>query len=84
MKKQIALEKFAEAEKNIKEAPAKTAKFITQERAISKLKTTIKNLHTKKNYEPSEIAKLLSENGIKTTVSEVKKILSSEEKATKK
>lgn len=80
MKKQIPIEKLAETAEILKQAPAKELRYITHEQAVKKLHTHIKNLHFKKNYEPNEIVLLLKENGIKATISTVKKLIAEAKK----
>lgn len=80
MKKQIPIEKLAETAEILKQVPAKELRTVTTEQALKKLKTQIRNLHFRKNYDLKEIVFLLKENGIKATLASVKKLLSDKEK----
>ena len=80
MKKRYPIEKLAEVQNAIKEAPAKEAKFIGHTQALNKMQAQIRTLYIKKNYTEADIANLLRKNGIKITISEVKNMLSNKPK----
>jgi hypothetical protein len=69
-------EKVAEVAKALAEAPALPPKFLPHEEVISQLKKQIKELHQKKNYDAREITRILKEKGIRTTLKEVRSLLS--------
>lgn len=70
-----ATEKVAKAVKALVEAPALPPRFLPHDQTISELAKHIRDLHFKKNYEARQIVSLLRENGIKTTLKEVKNLL---------
>jgi len=70
-------EKVSEVAKALSEAPVLPPKYVAHEEAISLLKKHIKELHEKKHYDARDIVKILKENGIRTTLKEVRDLLAS-------
>jgi hypothetical protein len=79
--KNYPTEKVAAVAKTLAEAPALPPRFIPHADTIAELSKHIKELHFRKNYDARQIVKLLKENGIKTTLKEVRSLI---ENATKK
>lgn len=68
-------EKVTEIAKKLAQAPALPPREIDHESTLEKLGKEIADLHFKKNYDERTITKMLKENGIKTTLKEVKNLL---------
>ena len=73
--KKYPFEQVEKLAKTLAEAPALTPRFIQHEDTLEELSKQIRDLHFKKNYEAKQIALLLKENGIKTTIKEIKNLL---------
>ena len=73
-------DKVAEVIKAIDEAPALAPRFIRHDVALTELSKHIKDLHVKKHYDAHQITKLLKDNGIKTTLREVRALVASPSK----
>lgn len=73
--KVYATEKVAEVAKKLAEAPAQAPRFLDHEHTLEELSKHIIELHFKKNYEERQIVKMLKENGIKTTLKEVRQLI---------
>lgn len=65
-------EKVAEVAKTLADAPALPPRYIPHSETLAVLTKHIKDLHFKKNYDARQITQLLKENGIKTTIKEVR------------
>lgn len=68
-------DKVAEVAKTLAEAPALPPKFIPHSDTLAELSKHIKDMHFRKNYDVRQITQLLKENGIKTTIKEVRNML---------
>lgn len=68
-------DKVAEVAKTLAETPALPPKFIPHSETLAELSKHIKDMHFRKNYDARQIAQFLKENGIKTTIKEVKNML---------
>lgn len=68
-------EKVAEVAKTLAEAPALPPKFIPHSDTLAELSKHIKDMHFRKNYDARQIAHFLKENGIRTTIKEVRNLL---------
>ena len=77
-------DKVAEVAKTLAEAPALPPKFIPHTDTLAELSKHIKDMHFRKNYDVRQITKLLKENGIKTTIKEVRNLLQIETKKSQK
>lgn len=73
--KTYAAEKVEQVAQALADAPALAPKFITHDDTINELSKHIKELHFKKNYDARQIVQLLKQNGIKTTLKEVRELL---------
>ncbi|WP_230873211.1 hypothetical protein [Xylella fastidiosa] len=78
--KLYSTEKVSGVVKELAEAPALPLKFISHSETIEKLSKHIKDMHYIKNYDARDIAKIISEKGIKIKLKEVKCILQTKEK----
>ncbi|WP_082355524.1 hypothetical protein [Xylella fastidiosa] len=78
--KLYSTEKVSKALKELAEAPALPLKFISHSETIAKLSKHIRDMHYIKNYDARDIAKMISEKGIKIKLKEVKCILQTKEK----
>ena len=77
-------EKVAEIAKTLAEVPALPPKFIPHSDTLAELYKHIKDMHFRKNYDVRQITQLLKENGIKTTIKEVRNMLQVASKRTPK
>ena len=68
-------EKVAEIAKTLADAPPLPPKFIPHSDTLAELAKHIKDMHFRKNYDARQIAQHLKENGIKTTIKEVRNML---------
>lgn len=68
-------DKVASVAKTLAESPTLPPKFIPHSDTLAELSKHIKDMHFKKNYDVGQIVKILKENGIKTTMKEVKVLL---------
>ena len=87
--KTYLIEKVAEVVKVLGNAPALPPRFIAHSEVLLELKKHISELHFEKNYDARNITRILKENGIKTTMKEVRTLIgenttSSTRKYTKK
>ncbi|RWA37083.1 hypothetical protein [Xylella fastidiosa] len=73
-------EKVSELAKTLAEAPVLPLKFIPHSETIAKLSKHIRDMHFLKNYDARQITKMISDNGVKITLKEVKNILQNKEK----
>ena len=73
--KQYPAEKVAEIAKTLAEVPTLPPKFIPHSDTLAELSKHIKDMHVRKNYDARQIAQILKENGIKTTIKEVRNVL---------
>lgn len=73
-------EKVAEVAKVLADAPALAPRYIPHSDTLAELKKHIKDLHYKKNYDARQIAQLLKQNGIKTTIKEVRILITNDAK----
>jgi len=73
--KQYPAEKVAEIAKTLAEVPTLPPKFIPHSDTLAELSKHIKDMHFRKNYDARQIAQILKENGIKTTIKEVRNVL---------
>ncbi|KXB17359.1 hypothetical protein ADT30_00015 (plasmid) [Xylella fastidiosa] len=73
-------EKVSELAKKLAESPALPLQFISHSETIAKLSKHIRDMHFIKNYDARQITKMISENGIKITLKEIKSILQNKEK----
>nr|WP_238842261.1 hypothetical protein [Xylella fastidiosa] len=78
--KLYSTEKVSGVVKELAEAPALPLKFISHSETIAKLSKHIKDMHYIKNYDARDIAKMISEKGIKIKLKEIKCILQTKEK----
>ena len=77
-------EKVAEIAKTLADAPPLPPKFIPHSDTLAELSKHIKDMHFRKNYDVRQITQLLKENGIKTTIKEVRNMLQVASKRTPK
>ena len=77
-------DKVAEVAKTLAEASALPPKFIPHSDTLAELSKHIKDMHFRKNYDVRQITQLLKENGIKTTIKEVRNMLQVASKRTPK
>jgi hypothetical protein len=70
-----SVEKVEMVAKVLAEAPALQPKFIAHESTLAELSKHIKELYSKKNYDARQITALLKQNGIKSTLKEVKDLI---------
>ena len=68
-------EKVAEIAKTLADAPPLPPKFIPHSDTLAELAKHIKDMHFRKNYDARQIAQILKENGIRTTIKEVRNML---------
>ena len=68
-------EKVVKAAKVLADAPTLPPRFIPHSDTIAELSKHIKELHFKKNYDARQITQMLKENGIKTTLKEVRSVI---------
>lgn len=68
-------EKVAEIAKTLADAPPLPPKFIPHSDTLAELAKHIKDMHFRKNYDARQIAQILKENGIRTTIKEVRNVL---------
>ena len=73
-------DKVTELEKKLSKSPAKPPKFVEHDDALLRLKPHILTLLNEKNYDLREVTKLLKEEGIRTSVREIKKLVETETK----
>ena len=73
--KQYPAEKVAEIAKTLAEVPTLPPKFIPHSDTLAELSKHIKDMHFRKNYDARQIAEILKENGIRTTIKEVRNVL---------
>lgn len=73
--KQYATEKIAEVAKLLADAPAQPPRFLDHDHTLEELSKHIVELYFKKNYDERQITKILKENGIRTTLKEVKNLI---------
>lgn len=73
--KAYPVEKISEVAKILQQAPALPPKFKTHDEALSELSKHVKDLHENKNYDVRQIVQLLKQNGIKTTLKEVRTLI---------
>ena len=73
--KQYPAEKVAEIAKTLAEVPTLPPKFIPHSDTLAELSKHIKDMHFRKNYDARQIAQILKENGIRTTIKEVRNVL---------
>ena len=76
--------KVTELATTLAEAPALPPKFIPHSDTLAELSKHIKDMHFRKNYDVRQITQLLKENGIKTTIKEVRNMLQVASKRTPK
>ncbi len=69
-----SVEKVNEVAKVLADAPTLAPKFKTHEEVLTELSKQVKEL-LKRNYDVRQITELLKENGIKTTLKEVKNLI---------
>lgn len=72
-------EKIAEIEKKLSRTTAKPPRKMAHEEAIKRLKPHILTLINEKNFDIREVAKLLKEEGIRTSIRELKELLKEEQ-----
>ena len=77
-------EKVAEIAKTLADAPPLPPKFIPHSDTLAELAKHIKDMHFRKNYDARQIAQILKENGIRTTIKEVRNMLQVASKRTPK
>ena len=68
-------EKVAEIAKTLADAPPLPPKFIPHSDTLAELAKHIRDMHFRKNYDARQIAQMLKENGIRTTIKEVRNVL---------
>lgn len=73
--KVYATEKVTEIAKKLADAPAQAPRFLDHEHTLEELSKHIVELYFKKNYDERQIVKMLKENGIRTTLKEVKNLI---------
>lgn len=77
-------EKVADIAKTLADVPALPPKFIPHSDTLAELSRHIKDMHFRKNYDARQIAQILKEHGIRTTIKEVRSILQNSGKKTSK
>lgn len=73
--KTYPVEKIEQVAKALAEAPALPPKYKEHKETLAELKEKIKELHKEKNYDVRQITQLLKQNGIKTTLKEVRSLI---------
>lgn len=70
-------DKVAELERKLAKSPTKPPRHVEHSEALLKLKPHILTLINEKNYDVKEVTKMLKEEGIKTSVREIKNLIGS-------
>lgn len=68
-------DKVAEIEKKLAKSPTKPPRHVAHAEALEKLKPHILTLINEKNYDVKEVTKILKEEGIRTSVREIKTLI---------
>jgi hypothetical protein len=70
-----ATKTVAKVAKVLADAPVLPPQFISHEDTINELTERIQELHYVKNYDARQVVQLLKQNGIRTTLREVRSLL---------
>jgi hypothetical protein len=63
-------------EKALHEAPVLKPRFYTQEEVLLRLRSQIREMYQKKNYDPKQIVEMLKAEGFRVTQRDIKGVLS--------